>query len=196
MNAAAERERGLRERIIEIATRLFAEHGFSGTSVRKLVEACGCTKPALYYYFDNKETLFREVVAMHMDRTSRMIAEAVDGPGPVRARIHAAVAGFVAYARAEPTVMRLLQRIETQPEDGAPEVNIMATRELHLQMLSKLVQQGIESGQLRAGMAPLDCALVLAGALSFQFELALARDAWDEQQIHRTVDLIFDGISA
>jgi AcrR family transcriptional regulator len=197
MNASApRRERGLRERIIDTATRMFAEHGFSGTSVRKLAEACGCTKPALYYYFDNKETLFREVVAIHMDRTSRMLAEAIDSPGPVRVRVHASVAAFVQYAQAEPIVMRLLQRIETKPEEGAPEVNIMATRELHLQMISNLLQQGIASGQLRLDVAPADCALVFAGTLSFQFEMALARGVWDAQQIHRTADLIFDGISA
>lgn len=186
----------LRARIVEVATRMFAEHGFSGTSVRNLAAECGCTKPALYYYFDSKEGLFREVARVHMDRTSRMIGEAVEGPGPVRERIRRSVEAFVEYARAEPMTMRLLQRIETQTEDGAPEINVMAMRELHVHMISTLLEQGIAAGQLRPGLEPLEAALVLAGTLSFQFEMALATGAWDEARIHRTIDLIFEGISA
>lgn len=187
--------RGLRERIIEAATRLFADNGFSGTSVRELVAACGCTKPALYYYFDSKETLFREVVALHVGKTSEMLRETIVGAGSVRERIHRSVSAFVDYARAQPVVMQLLQRVETQPEEGAPDVGSMATRELHLSMVSAVVSQGISSGQLRTDLIPRDSAMVLAGTLSYQFELALATGVWDVDRIHRTVDLIFDGIS-
>ena len=132
---------------------------------------------------------------MHMGKTSEMIRATVDGDGPVRARIHQSVGAFVDYARAQPVVMRLLQRIETQREEGAPDVGIMATRELHLDMISTLIEQGIASGQLREGVIPRDSAMVLAGTLSFQFELALVTGVWDVERIHRTMDLIFDGIS-
>lgn len=188
-------ERDLRTRIIDAATRLFAEHGFSGTTIRQVVAACGCTKPALYYYFDSKETLFREVVALHLGTTSAMIRAAIEGEGPVRERLHQSVVTFVEYARAQPAVMRLLQRIETQPEDGAPDLAIMATRELQLDLISTLIAQGVASGQLRADVSPRDSAMVLAGTLSFQFELALATSVWDIERMHRTMDLIFDGIS-
>lgn len=188
--------RGLRERIIQTATELFADQGYAGTTVRQLVTASGCTKPALYYYFDNKETLFRHVVQLHMDTTSEMIREALDSPGTFRARIHRSVKAFVDYARSDPNIMRLLQRIETRLEDSAPDVNIMATRELHLQMLSRLIEQGIAAEELRADIASMDCALVLAGTLSFQFEMALATGVWDEDRLYRTVDLILDGIRA
>ena len=189
-------ERGeLRRRIVEEATQLFAEKGFSGTSIRQLVAACGCTKPALYYYFDSKETLFLEVVRMHMDRTSEMLEQTLTRPGSVRQRMRESVQSFIDYARAEPMTMRLLQRVETRAEEGAPEVSCMATRELHLGLLSTLIQQGIEDGQLRADVPPDECALVLAGAISFQFEMALATGEWDVARILRSLDLIFDGIS-
>ena len=194
--SAKDAERGLRTRILEEATRMFAENGFSGTTVRQLVAACGCTKPALYYYFDSKETLFQEVVALHMNKTSELLRAIIASSGSIRERIHGSIGAFVAYARAEPLTMRLLQRIETRPEEGAPEIEIMATRELHLGMISTVIEQGIVSGQLRSDVVPLDSAMVLAGTMSFQFELALATGVWDVERIHRTVDLIFDGISA
>jgi AcrR family transcriptional regulator len=51
-----------RESLIKQAARLFAERGYDAVSVREIVEAAGVTKPALYYYFGNKEGLARAVL--------------------------------------------------------------------------------------------------------------------------------------
>ena len=50
----AERE----QQMIEVASGLFAEHGFGGVSMEDIAKASGITKPMLYAYFDSKEGLF------------------------------------------------------------------------------------------------------------------------------------------
>jgi len=52
-----------RERLVRTALRLFAERGYGGVSNREIVEACGCTKGAIYWYFESKEDLFRAVLS-------------------------------------------------------------------------------------------------------------------------------------
>lgn len=52
-----------RERLVRTALRLFAERGYGGVSNREIVEACGCTKGAIYWYFESKEDLFRSVMS-------------------------------------------------------------------------------------------------------------------------------------
>ena len=44
--------------MIEVASGLFAEHGFGGVSMDDIAKASGITKPMLYAYFDSKEGLF------------------------------------------------------------------------------------------------------------------------------------------
>jgi AcrR family transcriptional regulator len=44
--------------MIEVASALFAEHGFGGVSMDDIAKASGITKPMLYAYFDSKEGLF------------------------------------------------------------------------------------------------------------------------------------------
>ena len=44
--------------MIEVASGLFAEHGFGGVSMEDIAKASGITKPMLYAYFDSKEGLF------------------------------------------------------------------------------------------------------------------------------------------
>jgi TetR/AcrR family transcriptional regulator, regulator of cefoperazone and chloramphenicol sensitivity len=48
-----------RLRIIEAAIELFGEHGFEGASTRDIAARAGVNAPALQYYFENKEGVYR-----------------------------------------------------------------------------------------------------------------------------------------
>jgi len=56
-----------REMMIDVAARLFMEHGYTATSVRQIAEEVGCTEAALYYHFkDGKRELLKAVVECNM----------------------------------------------------------------------------------------------------------------------------------
>jgi AcrR family transcriptional regulator len=59
----AERPGGTRGAILDAAEALFAERGFSGTSVRDIVRTSGSSPPSLYHFFGSKENLLVELVA-------------------------------------------------------------------------------------------------------------------------------------
>lgn len=48
-----------RQRIIDAAVTLFGEHGYAGASTRDIAAAAGVNAPALQYYFENKEGVYR-----------------------------------------------------------------------------------------------------------------------------------------
>ena len=49
-------------RLIEAASREFAARGYDGASLRQICASAGVTTGALYFFFKNKEDLFRTVV--------------------------------------------------------------------------------------------------------------------------------------
>jgi AcrR family transcriptional regulator len=51
-----------RERLLDAAEQLFAEFGFNGVSVRKIVDVARVNLGAIPYHFGTKEELFREVL--------------------------------------------------------------------------------------------------------------------------------------
>lgn len=57
----AQDHRATAERILEVASRLFAEKGFANASVRDICKETGTTAPVIYYYFGNKKGLFDAV---------------------------------------------------------------------------------------------------------------------------------------
>jgi len=58
-----------KQKIFNAAAELFARDGYHKTSVREICEAAKVTKPVLYYYFKDKETLLE---ALMIETYSRM----------------------------------------------------------------------------------------------------------------------------
>ena len=60
--------RATRDQLIEVATRLFTEHGYEDTSIEAVLSAAGVSRGALYHHFAGKEALFEAVVQAVSDR--------------------------------------------------------------------------------------------------------------------------------
>ncbi|MGV0768523.1 TetR/AcrR family transcriptional regulator [Mycobacterium syngnathidarum] len=86
-----------RERVLEAALSLFAEHGVKGTSLQMIADRLGVSKAAVYYQFHSKDEIALAVIQPVFDDMTRLvrIAEAMSTP---EARREAAVSGMVEMA--------------------------------------------------------------------------------------------------
>jgi AcrR family transcriptional regulator len=64
-----------REAMLAAAADEFAERGYAGASLSRIIEAAGISKGSLYYYFNDKEDLFATTVKVAM----RRLVEAAGG---------------------------------------------------------------------------------------------------------------------
>jgi AcrR family transcriptional regulator len=187
----------LRDTILHAAMRLFAQQGYAPTSIREVCEAARCTKPSLYYYFDSKEDLYRKAVETELEALKQLIERSTRTPGPVRKRVVESLRDLVQHTRGNPHGMALLHRAEMETEQGRPDVDVAGARRLHMELMRHLIEQGQARGELRKDANPDDCVVILAGTLTYQFQLwILCGEPWPEGQLERTVDLIFEGIGA
>jgi AcrR family transcriptional regulator len=60
-----------RAAILTATMDLISKHGFSGTTVEKIAAEAGLSKGSIFWHFENKETLFRAVVATIRDHLFR-----------------------------------------------------------------------------------------------------------------------------
>jgi AcrR family transcriptional regulator len=67
-----------KQQLLDAAARLFAEQGYAATRVVDIVEAAGVAKGLFYWYFENKEALFRELATEIRRRLRRQQAAAMD----------------------------------------------------------------------------------------------------------------------
>ena len=66
-----------RKRLLKAAAKEFSERGYKGASLRQICSASGVTTGALYFFFESKEDLFRNVVKPVMDPLSQMLTHSV-----------------------------------------------------------------------------------------------------------------------
>jgi len=92
---------------MEVATRLFAEHGYEGTSIEAVLSAAGVSRGALYHHFAGKEALFEAVVSAVSEQVTVELTEVTrDCADPVDA-IRAASLAWISLA-ADPVIQRVV----------------------------------------------------------------------------------------
>jgi AcrR family transcriptional regulator len=187
---------GMRARILSEATRMFAEEGFERTSIRELASRCNCTKPALYYYFRNKDAVYLEALAIQRERVLAEMEHLVSSEGKLRQRLHDGIQRLYEYARVDADGLRMLHRApycgDSLPE--AADQQLSGLRELHMRTLETVFEQGITSGELTRNCSPRDGAVALAGGIDFRLQLWTRGEVPTLEGLSSLVDLLFDGM--
>ena len=83
-----------RDAVLQTAAHLFLEHGYQKTSLSLLAARLKITKPALYYYFKNKE----EILAECYSNGINVIESTSRNPAPATApalRAYSATSGLM-----------------------------------------------------------------------------------------------------
>jgi AcrR family transcriptional regulator len=99
--------RATRGQLIEVATRLFAEHGYEGTSIEAVLSAAGVSRGALYHHFAGKEALFEAVVSAVSDQVTMELTAAVRGCDDPLDAMRTAALAWVGLA-ADPVIQRVV----------------------------------------------------------------------------------------
>ena len=138
----------MRERLLHEAARLFAESGYAGTSIQAIVNAAGATKPMVYYYFEGKEGLYRELVAEAYGRVRRELEQIDIETGDIEDRLVALVEANFKLYREEPDLAMFVLLPVLTPARDAPQVDIEGLAMVNYRLLRCIVADGIEQGEL------------------------------------------------
>jgi AcrR family transcriptional regulator len=130
-----------KERLLDVAERLFAERGYAATSLRAMTRSAGVNLGAVNYHFGSKEGLYAAVFARRVEPVVRerlLLLAACEqtaggGPVPVEEVARAFVAPLFGSGRAQSlrdaTFLRLLGRLHDDPVESLRHVYDQLLRE-------------------------------------------------------------------
>ena len=180
-----------RARIEAAARRLFAEHGFSATSVRDITAAAGVNLAAVSYHFTSKDLLYHALLRAIMGPLAHTIGELARREAPPADRLEWMVRAIFAHIRANPDMPSFMMReLSLGRTPSAPIVEMMGRI---LPAVSGVIAQGQQSGAIRAG----DPILLTFSVIAQPIHLYLARgaiaavaglDVNDAQSLERIVE--------
>jgi AcrR family transcriptional regulator len=64
-----------RQRILDAAAHVFAEHGYVAATTNRIAEQAGISIGSLYQYFPNKDSILRALMDAHLDAGTRLLGE-------------------------------------------------------------------------------------------------------------------------
>jgi AcrR family transcriptional regulator len=141
---------GMRQRILNEATRLFARSGYSAISMREISAACGITKAALYYHFKDKEDLIVDILTENLAEISRLLEACWTTHTTTRARLTA----FIQAIFALPVENRAIIRLASQEMPNlSSQVRLEFSRSYQdhfIGPLAGLLEEGMRSSELRS----------------------------------------------
>lgn len=63
-----------KRKILDVSLQSFMQLGFENTYMDQIAQKAGVTKPAIYYYFKDKQTLFEATAVQFLDQMERMMS--------------------------------------------------------------------------------------------------------------------------
>ena len=184
-------QRGL---ILARAAQLFAQRGYSATSMNEVAEACGMSKPALYHYYKDKYTLLVQAAEEHMARLEALVKEVQAQRLPPEERLRMLIERFVEeYANAQDSHRVLTEDVKFLEEEDRERV--LAAQRRVVAAFSRTV------GELRPELkrAALDkpLTMLLFGMINWMFTWLKPEGPLSHEAMAPLVaDLFFGGVPA
>jgi len=103
-----------RDRVLQVALSLFAEHGYRGTSLRDIARRIGIKAPSLLHHFPSKEQLYVAVLDRIFEGLEESAQRVLSGNDNFQERCRIAIVGAIDFIAASPDSMRIIWREMTE----------------------------------------------------------------------------------
>jgi AcrR family transcriptional regulator len=162
-----------RQRVLEAAEAVFAEHGYHDASIVKITEAAGVGQGTFYLYFGSKQDVFDELVR-DLNRRVRHTMKEASSQG--KTRLEAELLGFRAYFKFtadHPALYRIIR----QAEFVSPKM-----LRYHYDRLSRGYIEALRAAVKRGEIADLDPEVAAWAFMGMGELIGMRWILWEENQ--------------
>lgn len=188
-----------RSRLVEVATRLFAERGLNGVSIRELSLAAGASISMVSYCFGGKEGLYAAVLQEQFACFDQIEELRQSGSEPLQL-LESYLRWTIQRHRNNPYLLRFYTSELTNPTAFFPAIVAPAISKV-IRVLSDVIEDGIQQGVFRKEIHAVNASLALAGMVNYFFLSLLATESLishspeqDEQLVQQYLLIFSRGI--
>ena len=141
-----------RAAILQAAAHEFAEHGIAGARTDAIAREAHVNKALLYYYFEDKETLYGAVLDTAFSGLKTTVFKVLDSGLAPKDKILAYVGAYFDFIASNPLYPRLMQREMMRAREGEMqqfEKLVKAYIQPIFMRVSQVLQEGTARGEFR-----------------------------------------------
>jgi AcrR family transcriptional regulator len=150
-----------KRQLLDASARLFADQGYASTRVADIVNEAGVAKGLFYWYFENKQALFRELAADIRRQLRATQQAATDADAPALVRI---LQGTIASVRFMAEHASFFSLLEVEGRNVVGE-ELRAGTEQHLRDVEQVIRAGQADGTVTTDERPDLMALSAVGTV-------------------------------
>lgn len=185
-----------REKLLEVATELFAQKGYAAVSIRELAQKARANSAMISYYFGGKEGLYREVLEKQFSALTDTVLGATDINEPAVERFRRFGEALLSINLGCPNWLRLYYAELCNPTSCYDSVIKKHVRQI-ADKGAGIVSEGIAAGEFREDIKPSFASMAMAGMLNYFFlvrplaEHLELSDAGQEAEFVRQATTVF-----
>ena len=194
------RTRGRKDRILDVALRIFAEKGFQNATIAEISKEAGCSEATIYEYFGTKEDLLfaipEKISNESIEETERALSYIKGAEGRMRALLLA----YVRLYQSNPhyAALVLLQLLNNKRFRKTP-AHAAIRRSAH--RLLDCIREGIADGTFKKDANPYLIRSMLLGTIEHLFihwhmQGARQRHSSIMEMLDPFLEIVLDGIRA
>jgi len=188
--------RATRQQILRAALKRFAHAGYAAASVQQIVADAKMSKPALYYYFKDKASLFQALVSEAHDERYRLMREAANKAAGLRAKLVEILSVLFEYFRANRELMRIsLATAFASPGEMPRGLRYVEKCERNFEFIHSLIKQAQADGEVDNRFNSEELAFSFYGQTTIYLmaHLLMPEERLTRRTAERIVDLFLAG---
>jgi len=155
-----------KEKVFKAAVELFAEYGYEKTSMRMIAEKCEISKPAVYYYFPDKESLCNGLIEFGMDRAYQSLQKIAQKDEPVREKLIDVVMTRFQDIPEIPSIRKFIAELFSGGLKCKIDMDLKRKFPKHRDGLEKIIREGIKQDIFRSDLNIRQFTYCLVGAMN------------------------------
>jgi TetR/AcrR family transcriptional repressor of nem operon len=150
--------------LLRTAARVFAERGYTGTSLSDLIAASGLTKGAFYFYFSSKAALALAVLQDQQNRWLHQVSERVLSADSALEQFQSLAPTMLELLADDPSAWSITRLTRDMADDPATADEVSEPMAAWIDLIADIVRRGQADGDLRPELDPRHVAVVLISA--------------------------------
>lgn len=183
---------GKRERILNAAMDIFLKEGYDRATMKEIAKTAGVGKGTTYEYFPSKEALFYDVMQKGFRYFFTELSNAISGEGTVYEKMVRMYERHHQIFRTE-TRFRDLMMNDFGKISEELQVWLIEQEQAMINQLEEIVNDGIESGELR-NVHPRIAASTMLHSLRVVYFYPLKDGETLEKLAEAQIDIFFGGV--
>ena len=155
-----------KQRILEVAARMFAQKGFDAVSVREIAEAADITKPVIYYYFKNKQDVYNTLINTSLDSAAAIHEEIYHSPISAEEKLHRIMQSHFQFYLNNPDLIKILYDALSGHSHLETAKRCRMKVQQNFRAISDFIRAGQKSNHFRGDVDPVKVGMMFISAMN------------------------------